>query len=525
MNSSLIFIPFLAIIVLAVGELAASSYAANAFVIKIVGRGLAVLIAASWLFLDRKGLLAVLNRKGSKYGASSLTNILLCLVGISAVAYLSQRPRFDISKDLTKGQNNSISEESIKLLKTVAERGEKIDVRAFFEGPEEKARFKDLFDTYQRHADFFNVAWKDTQADIVEAQAAKLTSGNTVIFARGTQEARVTEFTEEKITNALVKVLKDGAKLVYFTTGHGEPELKGQKAESFDIASQELESNLYQTKTISLIEQEIPADAEVLVVAGAQYDIRPEEVTKLENYLKSGKSLFVIVDAAKDFTNLNSLTQKFGLSIENDLLVLPPNHQLAMILGRTTSFVTKFDSANQITKEFGAAGKVAILFANSRTIQVNESNEMKFKTEKIAETADGMQKIKSVVSQKDLGQISEDRMENGSFTVLGLATGKADGASGEEAKGKESKLLVAGSTSIIANSGLREKKNLDLFMNSISFLLNDSDFISIQAKTPEKGQLDALTPTAGLQLTLISFIYPFLFLFSGSVIWLIRRKA
>jgi ABC-type uncharacterized transport system involved in gliding motility auxiliary subunit len=367
------------------------------------------------------------------------------------------------------------------------------------------------------------VVWKDTQADLVEAQAAKLTSTNTVIFSRGTQEARITEFTEEKITNAIVKVLKDGAKLVYFTTGHGEPELKGQKAESFDIASQELESNLYQTKTLSLLQEEIPADAEMIIVAGAQYDLRVEETAKLETFLKSGKSLFVMVDAARDLTNLNALLTKFGIALENDLLVLPPNHQLAMILGRTTSFVTKFDNAHPITKDFGAGGKVALLFANSRTITTNETNDNKMKVEKIAETADGMQKIKNVLSEKDLGQISEDRLEPGSFTVLALASGKTEG--GEENKGKEIKLLVAGSTGLIANSGLREKKNLDLFMNSVSYLLNDADFISIQAKNPEKGQLDALTPTAGLQLVLISFVYPFLFLFSGSIIWLIRRKA
>src|SRR5690606_18749160 len=113
-------------------------------------------------------------------------------------------------------------------------------------------------------------------------QALNLTSENTVIFKTETQEARITQFTEEKVTNALVKVLKDRSKKIYFSKGHGEPQLKNKDAESFDIVVTELENNRYEVAELSFLENpKIPDDADLVVIAGARYDLQPQEVTVL----------------------------------------------------------------------------------------------------------------------------------------------------------------------------------------------------------------------------------------------------
>jgi ABC-type uncharacterized transport system involved in gliding motility auxiliary subunit len=66
--------------------------------------------------------------------------------------------------------------------------------------------------------------------------------------------------------------------------------------------------------------------------------------------------------------------------------------------------------------------------------------------------------------------------------------------------------------------------NLDLFMNSVNWLAEEEELISIRPKDQEQAQVQRLT---GRQLRLVTyssiFVVPILLLIAGGIVWWRRR--
>ncbi len=98
--------------------------------------------------------------------------------------------------------------------------------------------------------------------------------------------------TEQDLTNALIKLNAVGEQKVYFTTGHGEWPL--EPAQPRDPASlSELRKTLlqegYLPGTLNLADgKEVPADAALVVVAGAKSKFGKAEAEQLGKYLEQG---------------------------------------------------------------------------------------------------------------------------------------------------------------------------------------------------------------------------------------------
>ena len=113
-----------------------------------------------------------------------------------------------------------------------------------------------------------------------------------VRIAIGGEAVKVTELSEEKITNAMVKLTRTGQKVVYFLDGHGEKAIEGEAGnarDGFARAAEALRNENYTTKTLLLASTgEVPADADAVIIAGPRRPMLPEEGKALDRVSGAG---------------------------------------------------------------------------------------------------------------------------------------------------------------------------------------------------------------------------------------------
>ncbi len=125
MKPGLLILPFLALLLAAVATATGSAFPEAKFVAQI-GWGLGLAVLALWVILDLENFKAMFGRKGAKYGASSGLVVLLGVLIIVGIAVLTSRPRFNKSLDLTRDALNTLSDQSIKIVESLKERGEPV---------------------------------------------------------------------------------------------------------------------------------------------------------------------------------------------------------------------------------------------------------------------------------------------------------------------------------------------------------------------------------------------------------------
>lgn len=542
MGSALIFLPFLGVFFVAIGA-AVGSAAQDKPWLATIFYAIGVAAFALWVVLDRENFKRFFARKGSKYGASSGVSLLLGILILVGLGFVSQKPRFNKSFDMTRSRANTLSEQSVKIVDTIKEKKLPIEIVGFFQDDQQQA-FRNLLQLYEAKGLDVKVTMVDPRTDPTTAMAYKITQANTVIVKSPTQESRVTTMTEEKLTNAFVAVMKEGVKKIYFTKGHGEGQLEGQDADGFKAISEELKNNKYEVGELSLLESgKIPEDASLIVMAGPKYDLKAEEIALLDQYLQKGKPFLVMVDAMVQLPTLNGLLKDYGLAFEDDLLILSPDDPRAAMLGQNNAIISDFDEFNVITKDYARKSNVALLLPNTRSIVTQATNKHNLKPSAIASSSEVVIGVTNVRSQNDLKGINKERIKTGKFPVIGVSTGRVGGAelakndtpnSDQNTDSKEGKsgakaqdlrIVAVGSSQLATNLGAQRAENLNMMTNITGFLLQDEDFIAIKPKDLDKSTIDLTSPSSQITLAMLTWIYPFIFLGWGLVHWLRRRRA
>jgi ABC-type uncharacterized transport system involved in gliding motility auxiliary subunit len=545
MKSSLFILPFISLVLGALAAVIVNSFPEVPWV-GPVSWSIAVIPVLAWVALDFRNFQRVFTRRSTKYGASAGVTVLVGFMVIAGMAYLAHRPRFNKMWDTTKSGANTLSDQTVKIVGKIAAESIPVTLTAYMQDEGVEKNFRDLMSLYLAKNDKLRIEYVDPRVDPTRAISEKIGSPNTLVVRNGDQEARITVFSEEKVTNALVKVLKARAKKIYFTKGHEESDIASQEPEGMTNAVADLKGNKYDVESISLLEQgRVPEDADLLVIAGPRYDFRAEEVRMIETFVKSGGALLAMIDAVVQVPLLSALIQKAGIQLEDDLLVLQPGDPRIELIGQTTALVGNFDKFSPVTKDYASRGEVVLLIPNARSVKTLATNEFELKPEIVAKSLPVIVRLKGIRQESDLKDL-KNKVEKGEFGVIAVASGlpkksenvaanetgnsddKTDASSGiqlENKSGKERRVVVVGSVQFANNYGSDQQTNRDMFSNLVSYLLQDEDFISIRPRNLEKATLNVTSGTSQLLLMFLGYIYPWLFLVFGTYSWLRRRNA
>jgi len=108
--------------------------------------------------------------------------------------------------------------------------------------------------------------------------------------------------------------------------------------------------------------------------------------------------------------------------------------------------------------------------------------------------------------------------------ALGAVSTKSIAGDAKEKKyGKEARVVVIGDSDFANNSYIRMQRNGDLFLNTVSWLAEDEDLISVRPKSQENRTVQ-MTEGRSTLLKWLSLIFlPGSILIMGIVVWVRRR--
>ena len=465
----------------------------------------------------------------ARYGA----NVVLSIVGVIGIAVFVNAivvQRLDKRADITINQLYTLSEQTQKILVSV---DKNIRVTAFLGqnvAAQNQQRARDMLELYQRETEYVTVTYADPYVDQLLANKYNIRVDGTVVFESDTRHEKVTTIEEQKFTSAILKLIKDETKKIYFLVGHEEHEIEDFNNNGYSGVRAELENQHYAAFSLSLLtEPDIPADCEVLVIAGPKTGLTPHEINVVTKYLARNGKLLLMLDpslttAADANSGLVRLMKRWGITIGNDLVI--DEMQFVPLFGPSAP-VPGFE-LHEITRSM--RDLVAFLQTRSVTPSIQQSAR-NLSVKSLAKTIGGI--------QDSWGETERDL--DGSFTrelayTAGVDTPppvsvavaveqKPNNNIEDEASQSPTRLAVFGDSDFAANAALREA-NRDLFLATINWLTLEDDLIAIRPIDLEKQALRQMRvqDVRLVQITSV-FLIPSIVFVAGLIVWWQRRKG
>ncbi|MBI4413379.1 MAG: GldG family protein [candidate division NC10 bacterium] len=466
-------------------------------------------------------------RRRTAYGVNTALAVLLLLAIVALVEALSysHNRRFD----LTEGKRQSLSDQSVKVLRGLAKPVKAVGFSAPDRG--DRAFLEDLLRLYAYHSDRFTFELIDLDRSPATAKRYGVSTPNTVVIESGAREEKILLPTEEKLTNALLKLTREGKRVVYFLQGHGEGELSNTDRPGFSQARDAIQGANYEVKELLLLrERDVPENAAVLVVAGPKRDPLPSELTALERYVQRGGKLLVLLDPDQA-PALGTFLEKYGIRPGQDVIV----DRLSRVLGGDylIPVVTQYES-HPITREF----TLASFFPFARTVDALPSPPQGVTVQVLARTGEGSwAETDRETLNRGQARFDPGKDRRGPVPVGAVATvevkppakkGDAKAAAGPESEPagpRKARIVAYGTAAFAANNYLSLSGNKDLFLNSISWLAEEEDLISIRPREAKFTPL-ILTASQGQAAFWVGVILPpAAALLAGVGVGIRRRRA
>ncbi len=481
----------------------------------LTGLLLAALSLLAWL--NQQTLKTAFKTRSIRYGANSVITIALVLAIVVVINFLNFNHNY--RKDLTKDKVHSLSDQTVKLLKDLKT---DIKITAFVKG-QARDQVKQVFDNYTYHANqHLKIEYIDPDREPTRAKAANIKKYGTVILEANKKDTRIEDVTEEKLTNALIKILKEKKVEICFLTGHGEKSVESTEAEGYSQVKTELTAQSYETKNINLLEEgKVPESCSVVLVLGPNKAFFEKEISVLKAWLEvGGKALFALDPNVRtgvdSHSELTSLLDTWFIQVRHNLVLDPTSRLLGV--NASVPIVGVYNKEHPVTKEF----QVTSLFPLASVVDIKSNPPTSLKTWWLAKSTP---KAFSKTDFKEMasGQVRIDPRKDvaASHTMAAAVEGTLD----EKVKdGKPARIAVFGTSQLAMNTYARHGANIDLFLNTVSWLADDESMISIRAKE-ESAQPPTLSQTEGRYVQMLTmFLMPGSFLALGTTVWFRRRK-
>ncbi|BAZ95401.1 ABC-type uncharacterized transporte, auxiliary component [Thiohalobacter thiocyanaticus] len=437
---------------------------------------------------------------------------LLLLAAVGLLGWLSTQYR--IQTDWTYGARNSLSADSERLL---AELEGPLTITAFVrdQGPL-RDQVRELVGRYERvkpdiQVEFVN---PDRAPERVRELGVSM-EGELRIAYQGRSE-RVQEHTEQALSNAILRVARQGERWIGFLTGHGERDPHGQANHDLGHFGAELERKGLKVQSLNLAEtRAVPDNLSVLVIASPQLDLLPGEVRLVREYLEAGGNLLWLADPGET-GGMASVAEYLGVEFLPGVIV-DASTQLFGIESPDVVLVTAY-TPHPVTRELRAM----TLFPHAQALQLNTTGDWD-----VEPLLSSMENTWTELGTLE-GRIGFDAGSDERAGPLDLAhafTRSLDaGSEAGEGRTTGQRVAVIGDGDFLSNSFLGNVANLDLGLNLIDWLSHDDSFIAIRPRAAPDQSLElGRTAQAVIGFGFL-FVLPALLVLAGLIVWLRRRK-
>ncbi|MET0553917.1 MAG: GldG family protein, partial [Vicinamibacteria bacterium] len=422
------------------------------------------------LLLKWEDIVTAIGGRQLMYGTFSLVLIAAVLGILGGVNwYVSRHSK---RWDLTKNQRYSLSDATKKSLAALKE-----DITiVYFHGASDLGLGQSRMKEYQQASSRIKVEFVNPTQSPAKARQYDVSQVPTLVVERGTRREKVSNDSEQDITNAIIKVTRDVQKTVCFVDGEGERSLDDSQAEGYSAAKSALQKSQYQTKTVTLLrEGSVPADCTVAVLAGPATDLAPPVAAALRDYVKkSGRLLAMAEPEFKDKTPLYvGLLKEWNLEAGSDLVVDVSPGTMAQT-GPETPLGIRYPP-HDVTKDLTG---LATAFHTARSLKPGAASTPGVFAQSLVETdraAWGETDFTSGTPVKlDPGKDTPGPVSLGAVATIAAETpatpppaspAPSPEASPEPPK-KEGRVIAFGDADFASNTFIQIQGNRDLFLNA-----------------------------------------------------------
>jgi ABC-type uncharacterized transport system involved in gliding motility auxiliary subunit len=481
-----------------------------------------------------------LGRRQLKYGTNTFVLVVVVLAILGGVNYLLARhtKRFD----LTKGQRYSLSDQTRKVLG-----GLKDDVKiTYFQRQRDMAQGQDRLKEYTVLSPHLKAEFVDPVQSPAKAQAYDVRGPWPILVVeKGDKRERVSNDGEQDITNAIIKVNRQGKKTVCMLVGEGERSGEDSGERGFSGAKSSLTKSLYDVKDVFLMrEKTVPSDCTVLVVAGPEKDLLPETTSAIRDYVKKGGKALVLVDPElkEHYPNVDALLKDFNIDAGNNVVVDVSG--MGQLLGLSELAPLAMDYPfHAITQNF----RLSTVFGAARSMSAGKGSVEGVTAQDLVKTSERSW-AETDLTLKSPIKYDEGKDTKGPVSLAAVATVKATAPApsptpspvaspaaspspapssspspaADEPKA-EGRVVAVGDSDFASNALLGIQGNQDFFLNSVAWLAEDADLISIRPKEPENQAMFLSRQVQQNVAWLALVLLPGFFVVLGVVTWWKRR--
>ncbi len=494
--------------------------------------GLVVVLV--YLVTQWREFVALWQQRSARAGALSSVSVLLLLAILVGVNWIATRQHK--RWDLTAGGQFTLSDQTRRVLDTLEA---PVNVKVFARDTEFQ-RFRDRFDGYTYVTDKLQVEYIDPDKQPALAQQWEVQQYGTVAIEHAGRIERITTDSEQDITNAIVRAVEGGEKVVYFVQGHGERDTtSADERTGYNAMAAALARDNFRVAPLVLAQQEqVPDDASVLVIAGPTADYLEPELAMLRRYLDGGGKLLMLIDPpgnanAEPLTGLIALAREWGIEVGNNVVVdvsgvgqlLGAGPSVPVVAGYpehpiTDNFglLTAFPLARSVTPATGApAGRTARSIA--------ETSERSWADTDLAAVFEGRPVARDEAGGDMPGPISLAAAVGVDTAPPAETDAEADASEDETppAPRPQTRIVVFGDSDFVSNSMLGTQGNLDLFLNAANWAAQQENLIAIRPRDPEDRRVTMTMDQQARVGYISALILPLAILSLGVFTWYRRR--
>ena len=472
----------------------------------------------------KKSISKFLNAKQTKIGSYNLIIAIIVLAIVVALnIFVSALPDTVTQFDISSAQLYSLTASSKAVVTNL---DKDVTIYWIVQQGQENTVIEKLLGIYEALSDHITVVKKDP--DQYPTFAEQYTDGsvynNSLVVECGEKnryisytdiyesnstsyvQSYATDFDGEgEITSAIDYVVSEDLPQIYMTTGHEEAELSSTFTNA--IERENMETVEFSLLTVD----EIPEEADCILINSPASDISEEEADMLISYVKNGGKLIVLSGPQEEgtLTNLNSVLEATGTTV-NEGIVLDTDREHYAFQYPYNLLPTI--GSSEITDDL-IEDDSNVIAAVSSGLTVGQSSG--FTVTSLLTTSD--EAFSKVAGYSMSTTEKEEDDIDGPFAVAVLAEStSSDGA------------LVWIATDRLTDDSVNSYSsgaNSDFLMNALGYLAGDSESITIRSKSLEYNYLTISASQATLIKVVLIGILPAGYLLYGIDEVLRRRKG
>lgn len=317
-----------------------------------------------------------------------------------------------------------------------------------------------------------------------------------VVVQQGGELELAAAATEQDVTSALARLVREEDTLVCTTTGHGE---------------RLVAVPTYRTAEIDLLaDAEVPSGCGVVVVAGPTEDLGAAEEVLAEWLADDGKAL-VLLDPVAD-VSVGVLLSPYGLGVKRGI-VFEGDAASTLQGDETAPIIRRYAAAHPVVRNLPPT-----YFPGVQEVTVDDDLRVPGLT--VARLADTSEV--SYLETEPLDPSFDPGRDSGGPVTIAAAADRSEVVSQEAVA--RTRLVVVGDVDFATPEFVGAAANERLLLQSISWLALDDDLIPLSSNLPVERPLELTAARATYARLLGVVLVPSLLLLGGALVWAVRRR-